>query len=327
MCSSLCWGYLDGVGVHFCGRFRSFDDCVSAMRQIKDCRSHNARFILLPCGKCLSCRMSAARDWAFRCECELATSGSAYFLTLTYDDSHLPFVNGVPSLEKRHYQLFLKRLRKSLDGQRISYFGCGEYGSRSSRPHYHFIIFGDVPSDLSVWSRTPKGSLLYRSPSLEKLWVDDDEKSLGFSSVGVCNPQTIDYVCRYSLKKISQDVSAFPVPPFTASSRRPALGLKWWESFGHSLIRFRADGSCFGSSCVFRGREIPIPRYFLKKLFQDSSFSDEKLSSLIHFRNASLLQSTSETLPDLLSSRSSDLADLSVDRFLSFSSSLTSSGL
>jgi len=55
------------------------------------------------------------------------------FLTLTYDDLHLPD-NG--SLDKTHYQKFMKRLRKELnpsgtkpeDYKKLRYFMCGEYG-------------------------------------------------------------------------------------------------------------------------------------------------------------------------------------------------------
>lgn len=42
------------------------------------------------CGKCPSCTLERASDWATRLSHELVTSRSAAFLTLTYDDDALP---------------------------------------------------------------------------------------------------------------------------------------------------------------------------------------------------------------------------------------------
>ena len=91
----------------------------------------------LPCGKCLACRLNHAKEWAVRCMLESLYHDENYFVTLTYDDEHLP-VDG--KLHKKHYQDFLKRLRASSGCFR--YFGCGEYGSLNKRPHYHFVLFG-----------------------------------------------------------------------------------------------------------------------------------------------------------------------------------------
>lgn len=59
------------------------------------------------------------------------------FVTLTYDNEHLP-----PncSLRFEHLALFWKRLRKRVPN--IKYFASGEYGETTLRPHYHAIIFG-----------------------------------------------------------------------------------------------------------------------------------------------------------------------------------------
>ena len=45
------------------------------------------------------------------------------FVTLTYDDDHLPEYN---SLNYKHFQDFMKRLRKSHNG--VRFYMCGEYG-------------------------------------------------------------------------------------------------------------------------------------------------------------------------------------------------------
>lgn len=53
-------------------------------------RKQNPDSILIPCGRCLGCRLDYSRSWADRMMLELETSGSAVFLTLTYDQDHVP---------------------------------------------------------------------------------------------------------------------------------------------------------------------------------------------------------------------------------------------
>ena len=64
------------------------------------------------------------------------------FVTLTYDDDHLPEYN---SLNYKHFQDFMKRLRKSHSG--VRFYMCGEYGEDFSRPHYHALLFNCFFSD------------------------------------------------------------------------------------------------------------------------------------------------------------------------------------
>ena len=280
----------------------SDDDLLAHCRYIW--LEHCTKPLLIPCGKCLHCLMMRARDWSFRCQCELETSGSALFLTLTYNDEHLPRLDGVPCLQRVDLQLFLKRLRKSLGGKRISYFGCGEYGSHGFRPHYHLVIFGLCLDDLEIWSRSAKGSVLFRSPTVERLWQH------GFSSVGACNSQSIDYVTRYSLKKCSQDFGSFPVRPFTACSKRPAIGLNWFNLHSSDLVKFDADGKVCDASVMFRGNPMPLPRYFLKRF----GLSDDEvlLNGLEVYRDSYRVL---EDVHDLCSFRLENLDDVSISRY------------
>ena len=81
------------------------------------------------CGKCLACRIAKRREWAARMIHELACHDDAIFITLTYNDEH-----NDNSVHLRDFQLFLKRLRKSLGERRIRYFACGEYGETVRTP-------------------------------------------------------------------------------------------------------------------------------------------------------------------------------------------------
>ena len=118
----------------------------------------------IPCGQCIGCRLSKSREWAARCVVEAKSHKNNMFLTLTYDDAHLP-EDG--SLHYEHFQLFMKRMRKyfmSRFGQQLRFFMCGEYGDKLGRPHYHAIIFGVTFVDKQLWS-IRRGNNLYRMPS------------------------------------------------------------------------------------------------------------------------------------------------------------------
>jgi hypothetical protein len=103
--------------------------------------------IKVACGQCIGCRLERSRQWAIRCVHEASLHEHNSFITLTYNDENLP-ADG--SLDVRHWQLFMKRLRKR-HGSGIRYFHCGEYGSKHRRPHYHACLFGlDFP-DKKLW--------------------------------------------------------------------------------------------------------------------------------------------------------------------------------
>lgn len=65
---------------------------------------------IVPCGHCSHCRKSYAREMAFRVEAE-AFDKYVYNVLLTYDDEHLPRLDGRPVLNRVHVQDFLKRFR------------------------------------------------------------------------------------------------------------------------------------------------------------------------------------------------------------------------
>ena len=150
--------------------------------------------ITVPCAKCHECLASKRQDWCQRLEQERKNSVSCFFITLTYDDDNFRM-----QLDKRDIQLFLKRLRES---EQFRYFCCGEYGSRTYRPHYHMIMFFDhyISDDM------------LNSKILEK-W------DKGFIKIMKCNEKMIGYTTKYILK--SQD---FTSSTFLLCSRKPGIG-------------------------------------------------------------------------------------------------------
>ena len=142
----------------------------------------------VPCGKCLQCRLDQARTWSLRCLHESKLHEHNCAITLTYSDEFLPEFG----LDKRGIQNWFKILRNRIGS--VRYFGCGEYGSKYQRPHYHIMLFGyDFPDKKLITNHG--GSRHYDSPLLRSLWP------YGHSTVGDLTPQTAAYICRYVLKK------------------------------------------------------------------------------------------------------------------------------
>lgn len=187
--------------------------------------------IKLPCGRCIGCRLERSRQWAVRCVHEALLHDKSCFVTLTYNDAHL-HPSGSLKYHKRDFVLFMKRLRKKF-GAGIRFFHCGEYGSTFQRPHHHVILFGvDFADDKVIYKRNKLGHILYTSPTLDRLWTDpDDNSSIGFSTIGECNFETVAYVARYVTKKVNGDMSYDHYygrdPEYITMSRRPGIGHDW----------------------------------------------------------------------------------------------------
>lgn len=215
----------------------------------------------LPCGKCLGCRLDYAKDWSLRCVMESRLHKQNSFITLTYNEDNLPKEGVV----KKHVQDFFKRLRSRLvesssSPARISYLACGEYGSRTFRPHYHAIIFGWCPEDLKYFfTDSNSGCKVYKSSFLDSVWKH------GFTTVGEdVSYECCNYVARYVVKKQiqeEQNVKFFEQrnKSFILSSRRPAIGLESLKRLGRQIV--------FQDEIVIPGRlTSKPPRYFDKKL-------------------------------------------------------------
>lgn len=201
----------------------------------------------LPCGQCIGCRLEKARQWAVRCMHEAQCHENNCFVTLTYDDRHLP---GNKSLQLKDFQLFMKRLRKKF-GSGIRFFHCGEYGEELGRPHYHALLFNIDFEDKKAFSQS-NGFKTYTSEILSSLW------DKGFAVIGDLTFESAGYVARYSLKKVTgQKAEAHyngKKAEYATMSRRPGIGKKWYEKY---------KGEVYPLDRVnIRGFDSKPPRYY-----------------------------------------------------------------
>lgn len=220
-------------------------------QKVKVYDAHAASFILkdVPCGCCYHCRQSKINEWVTRLYAHCESYKYIYFTTLTYrsfekerspyteylfnylqdcyfhydsfNESHRPCYSPC-RLEKSHYQNFFKRLRRynNLD---LTYFGCGEYGHKYGRPHWHFIIFSKQPITArqihrawglvvstddkgTIGTRSTKNSTKKRFMSFGRIEHDDLVTNGTLSSINLHGERTsgklaFTYVAKYIGKK------------------------------------------------------------------------------------------------------------------------------
>lgn len=207
--------------------------------------------LALPCGNCLGCRTTRAKEWALRCHLELQQHPTAAFVTLTYNDESLP-----PTLDKTHLQKWVKRLRKKMGPRRpIRHFCSGEYGETNYRPHYHGIIYGLNPRE---------------QRAVEETW------GLGYTQTLPISPQRISYVAGYTSKKIGWkleprervDPETGEVftwqPPFVQMSRRPGIG-------AHA----KQHTNSWRHFAILNGTRLPVPK-FLHSAWEEQATAEDK---------------------------------------------------
>lgn len=243
------------------------------------CLSDSARTACtpFPCGQCLHCRINKAREWSTRLLLEASVHSDSCFVTLTYEELPDP-----PSVSKAELQKFMKRFRKEISKygfEKVRYFGVGEYGENSGRPHYHVAIFG--------WP-------VYDPRPVEKAWSEGG-KSKGFVSVGEINKESVRYICGYCLKKLTNpddprlhdfdgEKQFSLAPEFMLSSRmfpggmgaaaadQIAANMKESEHYDEEkekIIRTINIGK----------KEFPIGRYLTERIAKKMGFDNDKFNA------------------------------------------------
>lgn len=257
-------------------------------------RHDTVKSLSLPCGQCIGCRLERSRQWAIRCMHEAQMHTQNCFITLTYDDDHLPSDR---SLHYRDFQLFIKRLRKRYPGRRIRYYMAGEYGENFGRPHWHACIFGLDFDDKKLWKRTSANSLLYRSQDLELLWP------FGYSSIGDVTFESAAYVARYIMKKVTGknasehyteiDPESGEIttrkPEFTKMSLKPGIGYEWYKQYTSDVYPH--------DYVIVRGKKVKPPKYYDKKYKIDNPY---EFDELLYIREKSAKLNYADNTPERL---------------------------
>lgn len=212
----------------------------------------------IPCGKCIGCRLDYSRSWAIRSVHESMLHDKNCFVTLTFDDEHLPINK---SLNKAYMSSWLKRFRKKF-GEGIRFLMCGEYGEKFKRPHYHILFYNFDFPDRKFWT-TRHGQIYYRSPMLEEIWRDACAgEGNGYSVIGDVSFESSAYVSRYVTKKFKspddEEVKKYyngREPEFLHMSRMPGLGYDF-------IVKNYKQILGNGYVVLPNGHKAPVPLYY-----------------------------------------------------------------
>jgi len=185
---------------------------------------------------------------------EYAHSKIGAFVTLTYDDANYP---NYGNLEPKELSNFVKRLRKYSE-RKLRYFGVGEYGDQTWRPHYHLAIFG---LDLT------------EHDLVEKSWKK------GFSCVQELNQATANYVAGYVVKGMTwknHPKLDGRVPEFMRCSKMAGgIGIGAVNDAAEKLSRYE-NLKYSAVQCFQAGKKrLPLGRYLTKKLAQATGKEEE----------------------------------------------------
>lgn len=254
----------------------------------------------VPCGQCLLCRQNRRDKKTTRLILEAKQHEHVLFVTLTYNNDHLPtqithegnyYGHAKGTLDPREPVLFLKRLRRKLPPKSLRYFYAGEYGD-DHRPHYHLILFG-LPYE--------KKSLIYDA------WTDPQTGLLK------CNYERLDvqipkseshiarYVCSYILKGLTNE-SDFRQNGYTGQTNAQKLQGRYPEfargslGIGRTAIAdlIRCLDNPSGSNSIslngdiprhlmLNGKQLPLDRYMRDKILNglkiQEKIKEEKFSS------------------------------------------------
>lgn len=237
---------------------------------------------IVPCGQCQTCRINRRNKKTGRFQLESRMHEHSLFVTLTFDDAHLPttlyhhktgeVIADHPGgcVDIRTVQLFNKKLKSNVRRKQgrdmanaIRFFACGEYGDKNGRPHYHFVI----------WNLPYK----YRE-HIFNAWTDPSTRE------PLCDPDRLDiqvprsahdvgqYISHYVMKNGTFDhnklVDGRPPAFFTSSQ---GIGSKALDGL---IKAYKSPSATFSIERTgdiprtFRleGRDYPLDRYMQEKI-------------------------------------------------------------
>lgn len=224
------------------------------------------------CGKCPYCKAKAGLEWTVRGVHESMTQSKKIFITITYDEKNISRTakkKETPNdcrgtLKKNDLKNFFKSLRRwcdyHLNGQKIKYIACGEYGGTDKkdkygnpcgtwRPHYHAIIYGLSKQDID-------------EKTLKKIWKN--KGNIKIDKKPFVGTKAIAYTVGYVNKKMKDDngwshyEGNGRTAPFQWQSQQ--LGKNWSDKNPNWYLNLKTG---------YDGKKTSIPRYYIKKVYEE----------------------------------------------------------
>ena len=211
------------------------------------------------------------------------------FTTLTYDPENLTHINektgeicDLPTLVPSDLKKFMYRLRQQIKPKRIRFYGVGEYGDKSSRPHYHLALFGYEP----CWHGSTRKDRHYQGKSccppcdtILKSWTNPKTKRpYGGIDNAYITPESAGYIAGYCTKKMTntndehtEKLLKGRYPEFARMSNRPGIGGNSIDSIARTLEKQHGHYALTENGDVpislnIGKRSFPLGRYLRQKL-------------------------------------------------------------
>lgn len=232
----------------------------------------------VPCHRCAGCRIDRRVMWEARISAE-EIKGRNAFLTLTYDDYHVPYNAGCvrPTLRQADVSNFIDCLRHKtnkikefpyLSRRDWKFVSVGEYGDNNTRrPHYHLLLLG---LDFHDFSKL-----------IEKTWKK------GLVDIGPIRRGGIRYVLKYMDKQQYGEYAhrlftdnGIEIPKMSFS---PGIGKDFFISQIENINKY-------GSAKIGQ-RLVPVPSYWKNKLF---NFCDKNIYERMEHSNEYVRQMDSQ---------------------------------
>lgn len=252
------------------------------VNQIQVLNPKTGKFIKVPCGTCYACQSNKRSSWMFRNTVELQYSESAFFCTLTYNDTALLGLPYHASSQLRmplkfHYQRWFKRLRKALEPAKVRYFLCHEYGDASLRPHYHVILYLDRSMSLQEMRSLISDTWIYGNIQCDyvtpaRVHYLTKYVTKQFRNVKVSG-RSVDYIFNHVWENRALQhryIVEFYLKKFSFVVASKGLGCQLLRE--PAFIRWFWDHLEPGESYptyVIGGHSYTLPRIYLKKLVPD----------------------------------------------------------
>lgn len=205
------------------------------------------------------------------------------FVTLTYAEDTLPVDM---SLRPADFQNFMKRLREHISrknsGQKIRFYGVGEYGDTTQRPHYHVLLFGyqTCLRGHSLYSAV-QSSCCSQCDQIREVW------GLGHVGLGTVTHQSVRYVCGYMTKNMRHRHDARlhgREPEFSFKSNRPGIGYPALAEVTETILSYGLDKGEVPTHLRHGPIKRPLGRYLRGKvadwLQMDTRSVDEEVQAL-----------------------------------------------
>lgn len=244
--------------------------------------------------------------WTHRILLETLMHKQSCFVTLTYDDEHVP-KDG--SLVPADYKNWLKKFRKAVYPSKVRYFLVGEYGENNARPHFHLALFG-FPGCYRGRTDHRLSNCCPSCTIIKKTWGN------GSVDIGELNAKSAAYVGGYVTKKFNvpdAEYEAFGlIPEFARMSLKPGIGADAMVEVARVLKKSLVDE--IPTVLRHEGKKLPLGRYLRGKIREFLNIKKPEISHeyFNYYSEIRAILSESLGLPE---NRNKNIKQILVDKF------------